>query len=108
MTLRKQWIIKRLIGFPVYIGSLLPIVIGCQVNKPGFSPTKKYSKDQVEADYNLYEDILKTHHPSLYWYTPADSMNYYFNWGREQLKDGMTEPEFRRVLSYVTSKINCG
>ena len=35
-------------------------------------------------------------------------MNHYFQWGREHLKDSMTEPEFRKVLSYVTSKINCG
>ena len=35
-------------------------------------------------------------------------MDYYFNWGRQHLKDSMTEPEFRKLLSYVTSKINCG
>ncbi|MGB3006885.1 MAG: S41 family peptidase, partial [Chitinophagaceae bacterium] len=36
------------------------------------------------------------------------SMNNYFTWGWEHLKDSMTEPEFRKVLSYVTAKINCG
>ncbi len=35
-------------------------------------------------------------------------MDYYFKWGHAQLKDSMTEPEFRKVLSYVTSKIDCG
>ena len=63
---------------------------------------------QLEEDYSLYKDILKAHHPSLTWYTSPDSMDYYFSWGREHLKDGMTEPEFRKVLTYVTSKINCG
>jgi hypothetical protein len=35
-------------------------------------------------------------------------MDYYFNYGKEHLKDSMTEPEFRKVLNYVTAKINCG
>ena len=52
--------------------------------------------------------ILEEHHPGLYWYTPKDSMDYYFHEGAAQLKDSMTEPEFRKVLTYVTSKINCG
>jgi hypothetical protein len=35
-------------------------------------------------------------------------MDHYFKYGHQQLKDSMTEPEFRRLLAYVTSKINCG
>lgn len=95
---------------------LLPFVLcllsiahfSCGVNKSSFNPGKKYSLEQVEKDYSIYENVLEQHHPGLYWYTPADSMNYYFKWGREQLKDNMTEPEFRKVLNYVTAKIDCG
>ena len=46
--------------------------------------------------------------PVIYWYTTKDSMDHYFEWGRQQLKDSLTEPEFRKVLNYVTAKINCG
>ena len=35
-------------------------------------------------------------------------MNYYFNEGYAALKDSMTEPEFRKVLSYVIARIRCG
>jgi hypothetical protein len=35
-------------------------------------------------------------------------MDHYFSYGYEHLKDSMTEPEFRKVLNYVTAKINCG
>jgi C-terminal processing protease CtpA/Prc len=35
-------------------------------------------------------------------------MEQYFKWGREQLKDSMTETEFRKVLAFVNSKIGCG
>lgn len=84
------------------------LLAGCGVSKSSFSPVKKYSPQQLERDYSLYQEILEQHHPSLYWYTSKDSMDYYFNIGRRQLKDSMTEPEFRKVLSFVTAKINCG
>ncbi|HEX7844379.1 MAG TPA: S41 family peptidase [Chitinophagaceae bacterium] len=88
---------------------LCPIVwISCSVSKNSYSPNKKYSPEQLQKDYSLYRAILETHHPSLYWYTSKDSMDHYFNVGEQKLKDSMTEAEFRKVLSYVTAKINCG
>jgi len=91
----------------VLLGAVL-LLTACGVSKSSFSPNKKYSLEQVQKDYTLYRDILEEHHPSLYWYTPKDSMDQYFQWGREHLKDSMTEPEFRKVLNYVTARINCG
>jgi hypothetical protein len=35
-------------------------------------------------------------------------MDQYFAWGAKQLNDSLTEPEFRKVLNYVTAKIDCG
>ncbi|HEX6191096.1 MAG TPA: peptidase S41, partial [Chitinophagaceae bacterium] len=46
---------------------------GCGVGKSSFSPTRKYSLQEVQKDYTLYQEILESHHPSLYWYTPKDS-----------------------------------
>jgi len=88
--------------------ALLIALTGCGVSKSAFSPVKKYSPQQLERDYSLYQNILEQHHPGLYWYTSKDSMDFYFKYGRQQLKDSMTEPEFRKLLSYVTAKINCG
>ncbi len=90
----------------LFCGAIL--ITGCGVSKSSFSPVKKYAPGQLQSDYELYQHILEEHHPSLYWYTSKDSMDYYFNVGRERLKDSMTEPEFRKVLSYVTAKISCG
>src|SRR5688572_28662140 len=90
---------------------LLPVVYflsACAASRSSFSATKKYSPEQLQKDYALYQNILETHHPSLYWYTSKDSMDHYFNWGKEQLKDSLTEPGFRKVLAYVISKVNCG
>lgn len=81
---------------------------GCGIGKSSFYPRKKYSPDELQRDYALYQTILEGHHPSLYWYTPKDSMDYYFQLGRNHLNDSLTEPEFRKVLSYVTAKVNCG
>ncbi len=88
---------------------LLPVVVvSCGISKSSFSPHKKYSLQQMQKDYSLYQTILEEHHPGLYWYTSKDSMDYFFKWGEQHLKDSMTEPEFRKVLAYVTAKINCG
>jgi hypothetical protein len=87
---------------------LCAVFIGCGVSKSSFSPDKKYSLRQVQKDYSVYHTILESHHPSLYWYNTKDSIDYFFSWGEQQLKDSMTEPEFRRVLAFVTAKINCG
>jgi Peptidase family S41 len=90
---------------------LLPVasfLTACGVGKSSFSPDKKYSLAQVQKDYSIYQSTLQEAHPGLYWYTSKDSMDHYFKWGEQHLRDSMTETEFRKVLNYVTSKINCG
>jgi C-terminal processing protease CtpA/Prc len=84
------------------------LVTGCGVSKSSFSPAKKYSPEKLQKDYSVYQQIMEEVHPGLYWYQPKDSMDYYFNWGKEQLNDSLTETDFRKVLAYVTAKINCG
>jgi len=80
----------------------------CGVSKSSFTPSRKYAPGQLQRDYDLYRSILEHHHPSLYWYTQKDSLDHYFDDGRRQLTDSMTEPQFRKLLSYVTARINCG
>ena len=84
------------------------LLSACGTNKTGFSPSKKYPADVLQKDYSIYQQTLEEAHPGLYWYTSKDSMSRYFEWGREQLKDSLTETDFRKVLGYVTAKINCG
>ena len=74
------------------------VASGCGIGKSTVSNTKKYSPEQLQKDYSIYQDILEKHHPGLYWYTPKDSMDYYFNWGKERIKDSLTEPQFRQVV----------
>lgn len=84
------------------------LLTGCGVSKNVYSPGKKYTLQELSKDYDLYQNILEAHHPSLYWYRSKDSMDNYFEKGRKQLKDSMTEIDFRKVLNFVTAKIGCG
>lgn len=87
---------------------LVITLASCSVSKSSFSPVRKYAPAQLQSDFVLFQNLLQTHHPGLYWYTSKDSINYYFNQARQQLKDSMTEPGFRKVLAWVAAKINCG
>lgn len=80
----------------------------CVAGKAGFVPDKKFAAADLQKDYNLFQSVLEESHPSLYWYTSKDSMDYYFTWGKEQIKDSLKGYEFRRILNYVISRINCG
>lgn len=80
----------------------------CVAGKAGFAPDKKFAAVELQKDYNLFQSVLEESHPSLYWYTSKDSMDHYFNWGKEQIKDSLKGYEFRQILNYVIARINCG
>lgn len=100
MLMRKSFLVSGL----AYV---LLMLVGC-AGGHHFRADHKYAPDKLQQDYSLFRNILEESHPSVSWYTPADSMRQYFDWGYQQLKDSMTEPEFRRILTYVISKIHCG
>ena len=88
---------------------LLPILfMSCSISKSSYSPAKKYSPAQLDKDYSIFRGAMEETHPGIYWYTPKSEMDKYFDWGKEQIKDSLSEEAFRKVLNYVTSKINCG
>lgn len=82
--------------------------VGCSVSRQAWSPGKKYSKERLQQDYTIFRSVLEESHPSLYWFTPKDSMDYFFDYGYSHIKDSMTEPQFKYILSYVANKIHCG
>jgi hypothetical protein len=95
--------------FSLLYGCLLLIILsGCGTSRLPFNADRPFSKAVLQKDFTLFRNIIEDAHPSLYWYTSKDSMDYYFNWGYQQLNDSMKEPEFRKLLAYVISKVNCG
>ncbi|HMH34347.1 MAG TPA: S41 family peptidase [Puia sp.] len=83
-------------------------LVSCTTTKHVFDPNTKIPVEKLRADYAIFRGVLEESHPSLYWYTSKDSMDYYFNRTYDQLNDSMTETKFRTLLSYVVAKIDCG
>ena len=86
----------------------LVILASCGSSRKAFVGERKFSKTSLQKDYTLFRNVLEESHPSLYWFTSKDSMNYYFDQTYNKLRDSMTEREFRTSLSYVISKMKCG
>lgn len=96
-----------MVRFFVLVASVV-VFQSCFTGKAGFHADRKFSSRDLNRDYDLFQSVLEASHPGLYWYTSKDSMDYYFNWGRQQLTDSLKGSEFKRILTYVTAKINCG
>ena len=71
-------------------------------------PTRKYAPEELKKDFTVFRKVLEESHPSLYWFTPKDSMDYYFDRGLNSLNDSMNERDFRMLLTYVAAKVKCG
>ncbi|MES2430319.1 MAG: S41 family peptidase [Bacteroidota bacterium] len=81
----------------------------CSVSKSNYNPNKKFSPLELKEDLSLARNILEKKHPSLYWYTPKDSMNLCFDSLYTSIKDSMTELQFGwNILAPLTSRIRCG
>lgn len=92
---------------PFFIAAI--VCTSCAVTKINYNPNKKFSRQELQKDYTLLRNILEKKHPALYWYTPKDSMNYYFDSLYNNIADSMTELQFGwQVLAPLTQKIHCG
>ena len=80
----------------------------CTVTR-NYNPDKKYPKEKLQQDFSLLRNILEKKHPSLYWYTPKDSMDQNFERGLKLIDDSMTELQFAwKVIAPLTHTIHCG
>lgn len=92
----------------------LPVVIvvtlltSCASSKQSVSPPHKIAPALLQEDYRVFRGILEHYHPGLYWFTPKEKFDRYFDEGLQQLSDSLTEPEFRNILQYVSNNIHCG
>ena len=93
----------------IFIGvlCLLLMVLFAAAQKKKFVLPKESAED-LRADFILLRKILEANHPSLYWYTPKDSMDAYFTTGINSITDSMDEVQFKNKVSWVISKIRCG
>jgi hypothetical protein len=75
---------------------------------PQHAPLPRISPQLLRDDLGLLQKILEANHPSLYWYTPKDSMDLFFAEAINSIQDSMDEVAFKNKVSYVVSKIRCG
>ena len=81
----------------------------CSSSYKNYNPNKKFSRHELQQDYTLLKKILEKKHPALYWYTPKDKMNFYFDSLYNNIADSMTELQYGwQVIAPLTQKIHCG
>lgn len=86
----------------------ITLLLSCTVTR-NYNPNKKFSPEELQVDFNTMQNILVEKHPSLYWYTPEDSMNFFFNASAYKIRDSMTELQFAwRVVAPLLTSIHCG
>ncbi|OEJ99916.1 S41 family peptidase [Roseivirga misakiensis] len=71
-------------------------------------PIKTFSSDQLVKDFEVFRGSLEDFHAGLYWYTSKDELDQVFDDVHSTLNDSLSELEFFRKLTFVTSKIRCG
>lgn len=59
-------------------------------------------------DLQKLQKVIEHNHPSTYWYTPKDSMDYYFSSALASVKDSMTAWNFKNVVATYLANIKCG
>ncbi len=88
---------------------LSSFLFSCSISRKNYSPSKKYDQKTLQQDYLLLKNILEKKHPSLYWYTPKDSMDMYFERYYKAIGDSMTKQQFAwHILAPLVDKIHCG
>ncbi len=92
----------------IWLCLCITLAVSCSSSRKTYNPQYKYPPAELQTDYSLFRHILESSHPSVYWYTTKDSMDYYFDQGFQSLHDSLTEIQFRDVLAYVISKLDCG
>lgn len=69
---------------------------------------QKQSAEKLREDVVLLKKILEANHPSLYWHTPKDTIDFYFSKAINSIQDSLTEVQFRNVVAEPINKIKCG
>lgn len=92
-----------------YFFLLIILITSCGLSRnTGFSSGRKFPVEKMQEDFSILRDIYEESHPGIYWYTPKDSMDYFFDNGFSSIKDSMTEPQFKNLVSQTLQHIQCG
>ena len=68
----------------------------------------KIAPAKLSQDLHTLHKVLEQNHPSMYWYTPKDSMDYYFATAIASVKDSMSAWQFKNIVASYLANIKCG
>jgi C-terminal processing protease CtpA/Prc len=74
----------------------------------GYTFNQKYSAAQAKEDIVVLQQIYQANHPSLYWYTPKDTIDKYFAKAINNINDSITETQLKNTIAFILAKIKCG
>ncbi len=95
--------------FSIVVCCILCFIAGCSsVKQSAYNPGQKLAPEKLKEDFTLLKKILEANHPSLYWYTPKDSIDAYFSESLNSINDSLTELQFKNKVAWFVSKIRCG
>lgn len=81
----------------------------CASSYKAYKPDKKFTAQALQQDYTLLRNILEQKHPAIYWYTPKEKMDFYFDSLYLSIADSMTELQYGwQIIAPLTQKIHCG
>ncbi|MEP6844491.1 MAG: S41 family peptidase [Panacibacter sp.] len=106
---KKQKPVSQKITSLVYFICVTLLLTGCTAAKHStYTPATKIPAPKLKEDLTLLKKILEADHPSLYWYTPKDSVDFYFNEVLQSISDSLTEIQFKNKVAWFISTIRCG
>ncbi|BFG71144.1 S41 family peptidase [Sediminibacterium sp. KACHI17] len=73
-----------------------------------YPPLPKMAPADLKEDIRILKKVLEANHPSLYWYTSKDSIDYYFEETLASITDSLNEVEYKNKLSKLIATIHCG
>ena len=92
-----------------YLILFIILLASCGVSRnTGFSPERKFPIEKMQKDFSILRDIYEKSHPGIYWYTSKDSMDYFFDKSISSIKDSLTEPQFKNLVSQTIQHLQCG
>jgi Peptidase family S41 len=91
------------------LACILFLLSSCTVTKHGnYNPAAKIPAAKLKEDLSLLKKIVEANHPSLYWHTAKDSIDFYFNETMQRIGDSLTENQFKAKVAWFVSTIKCG
>ena len=80
----------------------------CRLTRIDIDPKKAYDLKELRTDLQVLQGILEKHHPGLHWYQSHSDWTNTVAHAHASLKQGMTEPEFRKIVRPLVASIRCG